>query len=128
MIKHWTIFKGRPFTGDREQPRVTLDRKSVILLNAAACEHLKGPTAVELMFDETQKRIGIRPIDPREAHAFRLKKKKGATHRTINAGAFCQNFSISVERTVRFNEVTIDREGTMTLDLTNTTFVTRGSR
>lgn len=81
------MFEGRPFADDREQPRVTLGRKGVILLNAAACAHLKGPTAVKLMFDENQKRIGIKPADPREPNAFRLKRKKDATHRTINAGA-----------------------------------------
>jgi hypothetical protein len=128
MIKHWTIFEGRPFAGDRDQPRVTLDRRSTILLNAAACEHLKGPTAVQLMFDENLKRIGIRPADPREPNAFRLKRKKGATHRTIAAGAFCQHFGISVNKTVRFNDPAIDRDGIMTLELADTTYVTRGSR
>jgi hypothetical protein len=123
MIKHWTIFEGRPIAGDRDQPRVTLDRKSVILLNIAACEHLKAPAAVQLMFDENQKRIGIRPADPREPNAFRLKKKKGATHRTISAGAFCQHFGISVDKTVRFNNVAIDRDGIMTLELANTTSI-----
>ena len=63
------------------------------------------------MFDENQKRIGIKAADPREPNAFRLKRKKVATHRTINAGAFCQHFNISVDKTVRFNEVAIDRDG-----------------
>ncbi len=128
MIKHWTIFEGRPFLGDASEPRVTLDPKNVILLNRAACEQLKAPVAVQLMFDENLKRIGIRPADPREQNAFRLKKKKNASFRTINAGAFCQHFGISVDKTVRFNQVAIDREGILTLELTNTTYVSRGAR
>lgn len=128
MIKHWTIFEGRPFAADPAEPRVTLDPKNVILLNRAACEQLKAPVAVELMYDENLKRIGIRATDARAQNAFRLKKKKNASFRTINAGAFCQHVGISVDKTVRFNQVAIDREGILTLDLTNTTYVSRGSR
>lgn len=128
MIKHWTKFEGRPYGAARDEARVTLGPKKVIMLNRIAYEALGTPQAVELMFDETQKIIGLKPAELRRANAFPLKVKKGSQHRLIFAGAFCTHFGIRVDRTVLFNEIDIDNEGVMTLEVAKAVNVGRGAR
>ena len=128
MIKHWTRFEGRPYGADRNQVRVTLSPKKVILLNRVAFEALGGPAAVELLFDETRKVIGLKPIERNRRNAFLVKSKKQGNHRTINAGAFCTHFGITVDRTVQFQHVDLDNEGVLELDMAKTVHVSRGAR
>ncbi len=102
--------------------------KKVIMLNRIAYEALGTPPAVELMFDETLKIIGVKPIDARRPNAFPLKAKKGSQYRLIFASAFCTHFGIRIDRTVKFNSVDIDNEGVMTLEVANAINVGRGAR
>jgi hypothetical protein len=52
--------------------------KKVILLNRVAFEALGGPAAVELLFDETRKVIGLKPIERNRRNAFLVKSKNWA--------------------------------------------------
>jgi hypothetical protein len=91
-------------------------------------EAIGRPATVEMFFDAQRNMIGLRPANKALHTAFPLKDKKGASHRMINAGAFCTHFGIRVEGTVLFQRPFIDRDGTLELDLTKTINVGRGSR
>lgn len=128
MIKHWTKFEGKPHGTEKDEARVTLSVKKVIMLNRIAYEALGTPPAVELMFDETLKIIGVKPIDARRPNAFPLKAKKGSQYRLIFASSFCTHFGIRIDRTVKFNNIDMDNEGVMTLEVGKAINVGRGAR
>lgn len=128
MITHWTKFEGKPYGAERDGVRVTLGPKKAIMLNEKAYEALGSPAAVEFMFEENRKAIGLKPIDPRRENAFPIKPKKGSRHRVIRAAAFCTHVGIKVDRTVLFNDVDIDNDGVMMLEIAKATNISRGAR
>jgi hypothetical protein len=104
-----------------------MNERGVILLNAKAYSALGRPGAATLHFDEDERIIGIRHAEARLRSSFPIKKKDSHyTYRVIFASPFCRHFKIKVERTVQFNRVDIDDDGTMILPLRSTTSITRG--
>ena len=102
------MFHGTPNRINLDGPRVTLDPRSVFLLNTAAYEMLGGPAAVALGYDENTRTIGIVPKDPRNRTAFPVKGKvnnKRYTYRVIHAAPFCRHFEIRPKRTILFTGV-----------------------
>ena len=128
MISHWTKFEGKPYGAEKDAARVTLGPKKAIMLNEVAYEALGSPAAVEFMFEENHKIIGLKPIDPRRDNAFPVKPRKGSRYHVIRAAAFCTHLGIKVDRTMLFNNVEIDNEGVMKLELKTATNVSRGAR
>ena len=125
------MFHGTPNRVNREGPRVTLNPRSVFLLNAAAYEALGQPAAVELGFDESTHTIGMIARDPRNLSAFPVKGKvnnKRYTYRIIHAAPFCRHFEISPKRTILFTRIDLDNEGFLLLELSTAVAVTRGFR
>ena len=120
MSDRWTEFEGRPNRRASDEPRVTLNNRGVLLLNRNAYEALGTPAAVKLFFDEDSRVIGLKPEDERRSNAFPVKQKDKYHNRTIYAHPFCRHFGIDVRRTVKFNEIDIDREGMMRLELNRT--------
>lgn len=85
------------------------------------------------MYDEGTRTIGLKPKDLRHANAFPLKHRKSSrdrkySYRCINAAPFCMHFDIRPEKTMLFNNVDLDDEGTMLLELGQAVRVGRGSR
>jgi hypothetical protein len=128
MKRRWLDFEKRPNRTSIGEVRVTLNERGLILLNAKAFSALGRPGAATLHYDEDERIIGIRPAEARLRSAFPLKKKHSHyTYRVIFASPFCKHFRIKVQRTVQFNQVDIDDDGTMTLPLRSTTSIGRGS-
>lgn len=132
MKRNWTKYLGRPNQGDRMAVRVTLNSRGVILLNRRAYECIGSPGAVELMYDEGEKVIGLRPKDIRHANAFPLKFKhtndNKYQYRIISASPFCKHFSIEPKYTILFTQPDLDNDGTLQLPLVSAVNVSRGSR
>ena len=128
MIKHWTTFEGMPNGKRRELARVTLGPNRSILMNAHAYQAFGEPKAVEMLFDGNRNTIGMRPCDPHKKNAFTFRRSKQGKHVQLSVGAFLTNFDIKPTRTVLFEEIDIAPDGIMSLDMTKTTVVSRGSR
>lgn len=125
------MFHGTPNRVNREGPRVTLNPRSVFLLNAAAYEALRQPAAVGLGYDEGTRTIGMIAMDPRNLSAFPVKGKinnKRYTYRIVHAAPFCRHYEIRPKRTILFNGVDLDNDGFLLLDLSTAIAVTRGFR
>ena len=120
MSERWTEFEGRPNKRNTDEPRVTLNKRGVILLNRVAYDALGMPAAVKLSYEEDRRIIGLKPEDERKSNAFPVKQKDKWFNRTIFAHPFCRHFGIDIRRTVLFNEIDIDREGMMRLELNRT--------
>ncbi|MBP9663172.1 MAG: hypothetical protein KBD94_01020 [Pyrinomonadaceae bacterium] len=128
MMKHWTVFEGRPNGAARGLPRVTLAPNSTILLNEPLWIRMGRPEAVELMFDAPNRLIGMRRTDPKRTNAFPLKKKARSSYHTISAGAFLQHFGIRVERTTLLAPVEVETGGLASCGMSQAINVGRGSR
>ena len=128
MIKHWTIFEGGQGGRREEKARVTLGPNKTIGMNEHAYLAIGSPAAVELMFDTGRNMIGLRPCDPEKKNAFLVRSRLRGKHYQISSGAFLNHFDIKPTRTMLFERVDIEPDGTLALDLSVTTVVTRGSK
>lgn len=132
MARNWTKYQGGPNQGDRMAVRITLNPRGVILLNRRAYECIGSPGAVELMYDEDEQVIGLRPKDIRHSNAFPLKTKgtngRKYTYKVISASPFCKHFSIEPKGTILFTQPDLDNDGTLQLPLGSAVSVGRGSR
>lgn len=118
-------FKGTPNRIKLEEPRVTLDKRGVLYLNKLAFETFGSPAAVKLFHDEHELVIALKPSDVRHKNAFEVKLHSQGSTRRINIQPFCKHHKIRFERTVLFNDIEFDNEGTMFLWLKNTTNIGR---
>ena len=126
----WTVFEGQQFqVKKRSEPRVTLGgSRHTLYLNGIAWESMGAPAAVEMLTEDGSRRIGIRPLDPRKKHAFKVMTHGKGNFRRISIAAFCQSIRLKVRGTILFLDVEFDADGMMTLDLNKVTTVTRGAR
>lgn len=125
------MYHGTPNRVNLDGPRITLNPRSVFLLNAAAYKALGNPGAVALGYDEETRTIGMIPQDPRNSTSFPVKGKvnnKKYTYRIIHASPFCRHFNITPKRTLLFTRIDIDNDGYLLLELSTAVRVTRGSR
>ena len=128
MISHFKKFEGSPNGKSKEKARITLSPRRFFSLNAYAYRKIGAPCAVELYFDDHERKIGMLACDPHKRNAFQVRKEKGKPYHIVYAGAFCQHFSIKNTRTVLFYEADITKDGMLVLDMKKTTIVGRGSR
>jgi hypothetical protein len=127
MIKHFVEFQGRPYGASRDEIRVTLNKKRVLVLNTRALEALKNPSYVKLYFDEPRGLIAMRRAEGVHQNVFEVKASKGISHKRVNAAAFCAHFKIHLDNTVMFLTPTVEGD-MLTLDMNKTATVTRGAR
>ena len=126
MIRRdWVEFVGKPNRVRRDEPRVTLNRKCIFLLNKAAFEALDEPEAVKLFYDQRNRSLGIAKTDVKYENAFPVKAKDKYSNRVICASPACVNFGIRVEKTIAFNRIEFDHDGIMSLDLDRATVIGR---
>ena len=128
MINHWTVFEGMQNSRRSQRVRVTLNKQRTMVLNQIAYKEMGEPKAVELMFDAGRKLIGVKRCDQGKKNAFHIRHSKQGRHVSIALGAFLTHFEIKPTRTILFEDPKLDADGLLTLDLTKTTAVTRGSR
>jgi hypothetical protein len=97
-------------------------------MNEHAWQAFGAPAAVEMLYDGNRNMIGLRPCDPQKRNAFEVRTRLKGKHYSISAGTFLNHFDIKPTRTMLFEKIDIENDGTLTLDLTRTIVVTRGSR
>ena len=128
MSERWTEFQGGPNRSGRDEARVTLNGRGVLLMNKTAFEALGSPAAVKLSYEEDRRVIGLKPHDTRKANAFPVKQRDKYSNRSVHLSPFCRHFGIDIRRTVLFNEIDIDREGMMRLELNRTQTIGRAGQ
>jgi hypothetical protein len=96
MLLHmpWEVFKRQraPLSKD---PFVTVQKRGTISINEIAHSALGSPDAVELLFDQDERLIGIRKVNPGVEHAYPV-RPLGANGRSflIAGNAFTQYYGI----------------------------------
>ena|SRR5215217_993395 len=85
------------------EPQVTLQVKGPISFNQAAYLALGEPSFVELLYDKTEKIIGIRAVKEDLPHAYPV-RRQGASNTYVIAGhAFRKYYNIENEAAVRYD-------------------------
>jgi len=118
MIIQWNEFK-LPARGITVAwMRATLSRRGIITINRAAFRTMGQPQAVELLFDQVNSLIGLRPVSPTAENAIKLSQRKdvGGSYR-IPAKNFCNYYQISTTSAVIFNNIQRQDDGTLILPL-----------
>ena len=133
MARKWTIYYGGPNGGVKMAIRITMNSRGVLLFNRRAWEAFGKPAAAELMFDEEENVIGLKPRDLRYQNAFPFKTTKGARrekygYHFVYTAAFCKHFDIRPKSTILFTKPDMENDGTLLLDLNTAVNVGRGSR
>lgn len=100
-----------------QAPRVTLNSKGIIYLNAFIYDRIGRPEHVTLWYSSRDHAIAIQPTSPptHETFAF-YKKERGFA---ISASIFCQTCKIAFPTTVRFTAPEVN-EGVLVLRLSGT--------
>lgn len=82
------------------EPRVTLNSKGHIYMNAYLYERLGGPEAVTLYYSRADDAIAIEPAFPPDHQSFPIRPKGRGW--AICAWPFCRHYGLRVPATVRF--------------------------
>ena len=90
------------------QPTVTLQKRGNFSLNRAAFNALGDPEAVELLYDRTERLIGMRSASLNNRLAYPVRKQQNAASYLIAGNAFNQFYGIETGSTRRWNAVMSD--------------------
>ncbi len=125
----WTVFEDPNNRGVRKNGiRATINAETDLYLNGPAIEALEFPKAVELLFDEEDRRIGIRAADPDQPNSRILYQKPGSKQGSISIKAFCTRYNIKPGHAIRFDDAYVDPEGVLVLDLNTAVNASRSRR
>jgi len=99
-----------------KDPSVTIQKKGTMSINRASYEALGAPEAIELLFDEKERIMGMRAVDASSEHAYPL-RGSGKKHSSflLSGMAFTKFYELdtSVARRYRAHF----REGILQVDL-----------
>lgn len=95
---------------------VTMNPKGDIVLSRVTHEMLGAPKAFLLMFDRTNRRIGLKPTQPAMRHAYPVRVSNRAGGKKIHAHRLTREYNIDLPQTVRFYDARIE-DGLLILDL-----------
>lgn len=113
-MPNWKVYdrKSKPRV---VQPLVTLQAAGTFSVNEASYEELGRPSQVELLYDEDEQLVGLRPADEQSPHSYPIKPQPNG--RTFQTGgkAFCNYFGIPIGQARRFSAQMED--GVLTIDL-----------
>lgn len=122
LDRRFEKFRGGPLPARRaaDEPRVTINRKGLIYMNACAYERLGRPKFVSLYYSRLDAAIAVEPAFPPEYESFPVIKKQQGW--SIHASTFCRNYGLRFPTTTRFLAPALN-EGIMVLSLRETVTV-----
>lgn len=102
-MSHFETFS-RSMVPLKREPHVTIQRRGTMSLNKSAHVALGSPDAVELLYDSTDRIVGLRPADPRADHAYpvRASTNAGSGPFVISAIAFTKFYDIDTSQSLRW--------------------------
>ena len=121
LDRKWEKFKGGPLAGAANMPRVTINRKGLIYMNARMYAAFGRPKAVALYYSREDDAIAVQPAYERFAEHFQVVRKQMGW--AVHASTFCRHYRIRVPDTERFIRPDLDNEGILILNLRETVAV-----
>lgn len=105
-----------------------MNRRGDITLSRVAWEMLDCAEHAIRLFDRDTQTNGIKPQRAAIRDTYPLKPIANRTARQITGGILAQQFGVSLEKTLRFVNPTINEEGTLELSLTTARPLYHGRR
>lgn len=88
------------------EPYVTIQKRGTMSINRASYELLGNPEAVELLFDASQRIVGMRSSDVSANHAYPLRASgKSKSSFMLSGRAFTQYYEINTDVARRYSAV-----------------------
>lgn len=96
---------------------VTLNRRGEIAMTRSTYSILGEPKAFVLLFDRTNRRIGLQPaaLSTRDAYPVKVAGRCGG--KKLHAYRLIREYRIDLPATVKFPDADIDEDGILRLDL-----------
>jgi hypothetical protein len=95
------VFKGRASPVPREAA-LTIYPRGLFSVNRAARKALGEPEAVELLFDRTDRLIGLRGASAQVPHAYPLRTQAASSSVLVSGRAFARHYGISTDTARRY--------------------------
>jgi hypothetical protein len=84
-------------------PEVTIQRRGAITMNRAAAAALAYPEAIQLMYSESERIIGLRAAEPGAPRTFKLTPQgAGPTYYATSGKSFMNRYAIPHEVATRY--------------------------
>ena len=96
---------------------VTMKPKGEIMMSRVTYEMMGSPKAFVILFDQTNRRIGLKPSALTTRNAYPVCVGSNAGAKRLLAYRLTREHDIDLEQTVRFYDAKIDEDGVLTLDL-----------
>jgi hypothetical protein len=108
-VSHFEVFT-KALVPLKREPTVTIQKNGAISLNKAAQVALGCPGAVELLYDESARTVGLRRVgaDADHAYALRSSRGNGLSPFVISAMAFLHFYDIDVAVSRRWSAYLYD--------------------
>lgn len=100
-MPHFEVFTGRASPIPRDAA-LTIYPRGVFSINRAACKSLGEPEAVELLFDPTERLIGLRGVSAQVSHAYPLRRQAASSSVLVSGRAFARHYGISTDVARRY--------------------------
>ncbi|MGI8680221.1 MAG: hypothetical protein ACR2LX_16355 [Jatrophihabitans sp.] len=94
----------------KRTPTVTVQRRGTLSLNKAAQVRLGCPVAVELLYDQAARVVGLRAVSATARHGYSLRSctRGDAGPFVVSAMAFLHFYDIAPDRTLRWDATLVD--------------------
>lgn len=110
----------------RTAPSVTVQRKGIVSINAAARQLIGSDVrVVELLFDRERKVMAIRPAET-SPHSYELRQPSRSGQTLLSATAFMRAYGISTEVSRRYEP--FEEDGMLCIDFNGPSTAVRGNR
>lgn len=83
-------------------PEVTIHKRARVALNRSAASALGFPEAVEFLYSEEERIMGVRAAEPGSSRAYRLRKAPRGASYLSSGEAFIKGYGIPHERSTRY--------------------------
>lgn len=113
----WEVFM-RPKAPTATEPLITVQTRGNMSMNQVAWTAIGEPEAVELLWNASERMIGIRPAGDQAAkHAYRLRGSDHASTHVLSIIAFAQHSGIEINTTASQRYVAEVKDGMLVVDL-----------
>src|SRR5687768_10795044 len=89
---------------------VTMNPKGDIVLSRATYEAMDEPKAFLLLFDRTNRRIGLKPTGINIRNAYPVRVSNRASGKKIHAHRLTREYHIDLPQTMQFYDARIDED------------------
>lgn len=96
---------------------VTMNPHGHIVMSRVTYEKLGEPAAFNILFDEVNNRIGLKPTVAAARDAYKPVKVTRHGARRVSVFRLMQDYRIELPQTIRFHDADIDHDGILVLDL-----------